>query len=61
MDKFDDGYYNSVMRGYLVVALKYAGFSIADAIKAIGGLWEAMETFSATEAEQITTFDWDEL
>lgn len=61
MDRFDDGYYNSVVRGYLIIAMKYADFSLTDAMRAIGGLWEAMETFSAAEANQITAFNWDEL
>lgn len=61
MDKFDDGSYNCIIRGYLVIAMKYADFTVEEALRAIGGLWAAMDTFPAADAENVTVLDWDRL
>lgn len=51
----DMGFYNDVIRGYLVQAMKFAdaNFTKADIESAPRGLNEAFDTTSAAEAETI--------
>ena len=49
----DMGYYNDVMKGYLIVGMRNAGFSESDIRKAILGMRNALEEKTAEEAERV--------
>lgn len=49
----DAGYYNDTIRGYLILAMKEAGFNRADIQKALSGLHWVMDITSAQEAAQV--------
>lgn len=48
----DIGYFNTAIYGYMVEALKIAGFSREDIRKAIGGMRTALDEMTAAEAEE---------
>ena len=54
----DMGYYNDVMKGYMIVAMKNAGFSTSEIRKAILGMRAAMDEKTAEEAERVYTGGW---
>ena len=47
---FDAGYYNSAVQGYLILAMKEAGFEKEDIRNALTGLHYAMDVTSVAEA-----------
>lgn len=47
---FDAGYYNSAVQGYLILAMKEAGFEKEDIRNALTGLHYAMDIASVAEA-----------
>lgn len=47
---FDAGYYNSAVQGYLILAMKEAGFEKEDIRNALTGLHYAMDVASVAEA-----------
>ena len=61
MEKFDTGYYNGVVLGYLIVAMKYSGFNVDETCRAIEGLHGALASYPASFADRITMWDWDKL
>lgn len=50
---FDAGYYNSAVRGYLILAMKEAGFKKEDIRNALTGLHYAMDVASVAEAARV--------
>ena len=48
----DMGYYNDALRGYLIEAMKAAGFTRAEIDKALSGLRTVLDDTSAAEAAQ---------
>lgn len=51
----DMGYYNDVMKGYLIVGMRNAGFSESDIGKAVRGMRAAHDEKTAEEAERVYT------
>ena len=49
----DMGYYNDALRGYLIEAMKVAGFSRKEIDKALSGLHTVLDDTSAAEATQV--------
>jgi ParB family chromosome partitioning protein len=50
---FDAGYYNSAVQGYLILAMKKAGFEKEDIRNALTGLHYAMDVASVAEAARV--------
>lgn len=50
---FDAGYYNSAVQGYLILAMKEAGFEKEDIRNALTGLHYAMDVASVAEAARV--------
>lgn len=50
---FDAGYYNSAVHGYLILAMKEAGFEKDDIRNALTGLHYAMDIASVAEAATV--------
>lgn len=49
----DMGYYNDVMKGYLIVGMRNAGFSESEIGKAVRGMRSAHDELTAEEAERV--------
>lgn len=49
----DMGFYNDVIRGYLIEAMKFAEFNREDITKALDGLKWSFDRTTAAEAEDI--------
>ena len=49
----DMGYYNDVMKGYLMVAMRNEGFSESEIRKAVRGMRHALDEKTAYEAEKV--------
>ena len=54
----DMGYYNDVMKGYLITGMRMMGFSESEIRKAVLGMRKAMDEKTAEEAERVYTEDW---
>ena len=54
----DMGYYNDVMKGYLIVGMRKMGFTESEIRKAILGMRAAMDEKTAEEAEKVYTEEW---
>ncbi len=50
---FDAGYFNSALQGYLILAMKEAGFEKEDICNALTGLHYALDTTSVAEAFKV--------
>ena len=49
----DMGYYNDVMKGYLIAGMRIAGFTESEIGKAVRGMRTAMDEKTAEEAERV--------
>jgi hypothetical protein len=54
----DMGYYNDVMKGYLIDGMRMMGFSESEIRKAVLGMRKAMGEKTAEEAERVYTGEW---
>lgn len=54
----DMGYYNDVMKGYMIAGMKKMGFSESEIRKAVLGMRAAMDEKTAEEAEKVYTEEW---
>lgn len=54
----DMGYYNDVMKGYLIVGMRNAGFTESEIGKAVRGMRAAMDEKTAEEAEKVYLEEW---
>lgn len=49
----DMGYYNDAMKGYVMIAMREAGFDERDVLKVVLGMRTALDEKTAEEAERI--------
>lgn len=49
----DMGYYNDVMKGYVMVAMREAGFDEKDVMRVVRGMRTALDEKTAVEAEKV--------
>lgn len=53
LDTFNTGIFNRIVFGYLIQAMRYAGFDAGDINKAVYSLCRAFDDTTAQEAENI--------
>ena len=51
----DMGFYNDVIRGYLIKAMENADFETKEISRALRGLYHALDDMDATRAEKLYT------
>lgn len=49
----DMGYYNDVMKGYVMIAMREAGFDERDVMKVVRSMRTALDEKTAEEAEEV--------
>lgn len=49
----DMGYYNDAMKGYVMIAMREAGFDERDVMKVVRGMRTALDEKTAEEAEEV--------
>ena len=49
----DMGYYNDAMKGYVMIAMREAGFDEKDVRKVVRGMRTALDAKTAEEAEEV--------